>query len=171
RGPNPDQVFTWLLQKFGGERAKLKGQIDAVRYRADGFSDMWILVQRGDAAPSEGRAIDHIGWRSPGSLTTTISELKAKGVTVTSEPRPLTPAALFWVAPRVQTQSSAPPSTRNGEWPAYTADLRGSKYSALDQINGTNFNHLEVAWRFKTDNLGTRPEYKLEGTPLMVKGV
>src|SRR5204863_350278 len=34
-----------------------------------------------------------------------------------------------------------------------------------------NFNQLEVAWRFKTDNLGTRPEYKLEGTPLMVKGV
>jgi predicted enzyme related to lactoylglutathione lyase len=90
RGPNPDEVFTWLLQKFGGERTKLKGQIDAVRYRADGFSDMWILVQRGDAAPSEGRAIDHIGWRSPGSLTTTISELKGKGVTVTSEPRPLT---------------------------------------------------------------------------------
>ena len=34
-----------------------------------------------------------------------------------------------------------------------------------------NFNKLEVAWRFKTDNLGTRPEYKLEGTPIMVKGV
>src|SRR6185369_2147634 len=30
---------------------------------------------------------------------------------------------------------------------------------------------LEVAWRFKTDNLGTRPEYKLEGTPLMIGGV
>jgi quinoprotein glucose dehydrogenase len=28
-----------------------------------------------------------------------------------------------------------------------------------------------VAWRFKTDNFGTRPEYKLEGTPVMVKGV
>ena len=28
-----------------------------------------------------------------------------------------------------------------------------------------------MAWRFKTDNLGTRPEFKLEGTPLMVKGV
>ena len=53
----------------------------------------------------------------------------------------------------------------------YTADLRGSKYSPLDQINAGNFNKLEVAWRFKTDNLGTRPEYKLEGTPLMVKGV
>jgi quinoprotein glucose dehydrogenase len=28
-----------------------------------------------------------------------------------------------------------------------------------------------VAWRFKTDSLGNRPEYKLEGTPLMVNGV
>ena len=48
------------------------------------------------------------------------------------------------------------PSTKNGEWPAYTADVRGSKYSPLDQINAGNFNKLEVAWRFKTDNLGTR---------------
>ena len=53
----------------------------------------------------------------------------------------------------------------------YTADLRGSKYSPLDQINATNFSKLEVAWRFKTDNLGPRPENKLEGTPLMVKGM
>jgi len=53
----------------------------------------------------------------------------------------------------------------------YTADLRGSKYSPLDQINGSNFSKLEVAWRFKTDNLGARPEFKLEGTPLMVKGM
>jgi glucose dehydrogenase len=63
------------------------------------------------------------------------------------------------------------PTTKNGEWPYYTADVRGSRYSPLDQINGANFNQLEVAWRFKTDNLGTRPEFKLEGTPLMVKGV
>jgi quinoprotein glucose dehydrogenase len=63
------------------------------------------------------------------------------------------------------------PSTKSGEWPHYTADLKGTKYSPLDQINASNFNKLEVAWRFKTDNLGTRPEYKLEGTPIMVKGV
>ncbi len=66
---------------------------------------------------------------------------------------------------------SSAPSTKNGEWPHYTADLKGSRYSPLDQINAGNFNKLEVAWRFKTDNLGTRPEYKLEGTPLMVKGI
>jgi quinoprotein glucose dehydrogenase len=60
---------------------------------------------------------------------------------------------------------------KDTEWPTYTADLMGSKYRPLDQINASNFNKLEVAWRFKTDNLGTRPEYKLEGTPLMVNGV
>jgi quinoprotein glucose dehydrogenase len=63
------------------------------------------------------------------------------------------------------------PSTKNGEWPYYTGDLKGSKYSPLDQVNSSNFNKLEVAWRFKTDNLGPRPEYKLEGTPLVIKGV
>ena len=48
---------------------------------------------------------------------------------------------------------------------------RASRYRPLDQINAANFNKLEVAWRFKTDSLGNRPEYKLEGTPLMVNGV
>jgi len=60
---------------------------------------------------------------------------------------------------------------KDTEWPSYAADLAGTRYRPLDQINASNFNELEVAWRFKTDNLGTRPEYKLEGTPLMVNGV
>jgi len=34
-----------------------------------------------------------------------------------------------------------------------------------------NFSTLEVAWRFKTDSLGPRPEYQFESTPLMVGGV
>ena len=63
------------------------------------------------------------------------------------------------------------PSTANGEWPSYHGDNRNHHYSPLAQIDGGNFNTLEVAWRFKTDNLGNRPEYKLEGTPLMVGGV
>ncbi|HLK49623.1 MAG TPA: PQQ-binding-like beta-propeller repeat protein [Bryobacteraceae bacterium] len=61
--------------------------------------------------------------------------------------------------------------TSNGEWPAYAGDLRNFHYSPLAQINAGNFNKLEIAWRFKTDNLGNRPEYKLEATPLMVHGV
>src|SRR5260370_19541014 len=70
-----------------------------------------------------------------------------------------------------QNSAAAKPSTKNGEWPFYTADAHGTKCRPLDRINGSNFNKLEVAWRFKTDNLGPRPEFKLEGTPLMVKGV
>jgi quinoprotein glucose dehydrogenase len=57
------------------------------------------------------------------------------------------------------------------EWRSYAGDLRNFRYSALDQINASNFKNLEIAWRFKTDSLGPRPEYKLEGTPLMVDGV
>ncbi len=82
-----------------------------------------------------------------------------------------TVVGLVWISVEVSGQNTGQPSTKNGEWPAYTADIRGSRYSPLDQINATNFKKLEVAWRFKTDNLGTRPEFKLEGTPLMVKGV
>ena len=81
------------------------------------------------------------------------------------------------VAPRISGQaqpaggSSGFPSKQNGEWASYSSDVTGSRYMPLDQINASNFNKLEVAWRLKTDNLGPRPEYKLEGTPLMVKGV
>jgi len=57
------------------------------------------------------------------------------------------------------------------EWPSYAADLAGTRYRPLDQINASNFSNLEIAWRIKTDNFGDRPEYKLEGTPLMVNGV
>jgi quinoprotein glucose dehydrogenase len=60
---------------------------------------------------------------------------------------------------------------RNGEWPTYGADLGNTRYSPLDQINAGNFAKLEVAWRFKTDSLGPRPEYQFESTPLMVNGL
>jgi quinoprotein glucose dehydrogenase len=60
---------------------------------------------------------------------------------------------------------------KNGEWPTYGGDLGNTRYSALDQITAANFNKLQVAWRFKTDNLGPTIENNLEGTPLMAKGV
>src|SRR6184192_1258857 len=80
-------------------------------------------------------------------------------------------AAAVWMTARPAGQAIGAPSTKNGDWVAYTADVRGTKYMPLDQVNAANFNKLEVAWRFKTDNLGTRPEFKLEGTPLAIKGV
>src|SRR5579862_8293355 len=69
---------------------------------------------------------------------------------------------------------AAPASAQTGanvNWPVYTGDPSGSRYKPLDQINASNFSSLQVAWRFKTDNIGNRPEYKLEGTPIEVDGV
>ncbi|HXB73038.1 MAG TPA: pyrroloquinoline quinone-dependent dehydrogenase [Candidatus Acidoferrales bacterium] len=74
---------------------------------------------------------------------------------------------LLWLPGTASGQASS----KAGEWPTYGADLANSKYRPLDQINASNFGKLEVAWRFKTDSIGNRPEYKLEGTPLMVNGV
>jgi quinoprotein glucose dehydrogenase len=59
----------------------------------------------------------------------------------------------------------------NGEWRTYGGDLGNTHYSPLDQIDANNFSKLEVAWRFKTVNLGPRAEFNFEGTPLMAKGV
>jgi len=63
------------------------------------------------------------------------------------------------------------PAVTESDWPTYGADLKNTRYRPFDLITAANFNDLEIAWQFKTDNLGNRPEYKLEGTPLMVKGV
>src|SRR5712691_2732832 len=60
---------------------------------------------------------------------------------------------------------------KNGEWRSYGADTGNTHYSPLDQINGDNFYKLQLAWRFKTDNLGPRPEFNFESTPLMVNGI
>ena len=79
--------------------------------------------------------------------------------------------AIGLIMVNASAQGSGQPSTANGEWPAYNADLKGTRYSPLDQIDASNFSTLEVAWRVKTDNFGPFPEYKLEGTPIMVKGV
>jgi predicted enzyme related to lactoylglutathione lyase len=88
RAPNPEDTFTWLLANFGGERTKLKGRLDAIKYSAPNFSDMWILVQAGETTPTTGRAIDHIGWRVK-DLNAKVAELTKKGVTIETAPRPL----------------------------------------------------------------------------------
>ena len=59
----------------------------------------------------------------------------------------------------------------NGEWPHWGADLGNSKYSPLDQINRDNVKDLRIAWRWKSDNFGPRPQNNMEATPLMVGGV
>src|SRR5580704_17420449 len=74
---------------------------------------------------------------------------------------------LPWVTIAIHGQIGA----KNGEWRTYGGDLGNSHHSPLDQINADNFGKLQVVWRFNTENLGPRPEYNFEGTPLMADGV
>ena len=74
---------------------------------------------------------------------------------------------VIWATLPVAGQSGA----KSGEWTTYGGDLANTRYAALDQINAGNFDRLEVAWRFKTENLGPRPEFQFESTPLMARGV
>jgi catechol 2,3-dioxygenase-like lactoylglutathione lyase family enzyme len=63
RVPDPEASLAWYAGAFGGERTRLKGRLDAVKYSNP---DVWLLAQKGDdVAPSRGRAIDHLGWAVP----------------------------------------------------------------------------------------------------------
>jgi quinoprotein glucose dehydrogenase len=75
---------------------------------------------------------------------------------------------MAWTTMPATGQSAA---AKVGEWRSYGADLASTRYSPLDQVNASNFSKLEVAWRFKTDALGPRPEFNLQSTPLVVNGV
>jgi quinoprotein glucose dehydrogenase len=88
-----------------------------------------------------------------------------------------TPAKLASVAAALLALAAATITLRgqqrppNREWTTYGADLANTHYSPLDQINKDNFGKLEVAWRFKADALGPRPEYNWESTPLEANGM
>ena len=78
--------------------------------------------------------------------------------------------AVVWTMPASsgQSQTRRMPGPATGEWVSYAADIKGTRYMPLDQIDASNFGKLEIAWRFSTNNLGPRPEFTLQGTPLMV---
>ena len=59
----------------------------------------------------------------------------------------------------------------DGEWRSYAGEPGSTKYSPLDQINKENAKNLRIAWRFKTDNYGVRPDYNMQVTPIVANGV
>ena len=69
----------------------------------------------------------------------------------------------------------------NGEWRTYAGDHGSTKYSPLEQIDATNFDDLQVAWRWQSadgalDLESLREEQSgvsiqgLQVTPLMIEG-
>src|SRR5215813_12760679 len=97
------------------------------------------------------RRLKRLVWL-PVALTAVLGAVGVQSALSAQAPTPATPAPV-------------------GEWRTYGGDLASTRYSPLDQINKDNFNKLEVAWRFKADSFGPRPEINNEGTPLMVGGV
>ena len=71
------------------------------------------------------------------------------------------------VAPPLTAQQGA----KNGAWRYYGGDSGTTKYSPLDQINATNVKELKIAWQWKSQNSGRRPDCNWEVTPLMAGGV
>ena len=85
-------------------------------------------------------------------------------------------ATCLWIKP-----AGAQQGTESGQWREHGGDLGHTQYAPLDQINETNVNDLEIAWRWKSvdedlkesKNLEGRTYriYKNESTPLMIDGV
>jgi quinoprotein glucose dehydrogenase len=89
-----------------------------------------------------------------------------KRLRLIAPPLVLTLIGLAWMGAGLRGQAPS-----DGEWSTYGGDLASRRYRPFDQIDRNNFNNLEIAWRFKTDALGPRPEFNLQSTPLMVGGV
>ena len=56
------------------------------------------------------------------------------------------------------------------DWDQFGGNLASHRYSPLDQIDASNFNKLELAWKFNTDSLGPTPDAYFNSTPLIIKG-
>ena len=57
------------------------------------------------------------------------------------------------------------------EWRVNSGTADGRRYSPLDQINRANVQKLELAWRFRTDDMKAAPASTIQCTPIVVDGV
>ena len=70
----------------------------------------------------------------------------------------------------LQAQSAQERMNPDGEWRYQSADAWGTRYSAANMINATNFNDLEVAWIWRADNYGPVEELQFKATPQYYDG-
>jgi quinoprotein glucose dehydrogenase len=60
---------------------------------------------------------------------------------------------------------------KNSEWRYWGGDAATSHYSPLAQIDRGNVRNLRLAWRWKSENFGPRPDDDWKVTPLVIGGV
>ena len=61
--------------------------------------------------------------------------------------------------------------TADGEWRYWAGDAGSTRYAPLDQIDASNVEDLEIAWRWQARNFGPSPEGYYRVTPLYANGV
>jgi predicted enzyme related to lactoylglutathione lyase len=84
RVKDPEATLAWYQQQFGGERAKLRGKVDGVR-----FNGVWLFAMSSGAdTPPPPTAIMLVALRV-GDVDTALKNLNANGVKTASEPREL----------------------------------------------------------------------------------
>jgi len=76
--------------------------------------------------------------------------------------RILLPLVLLFLA-ACGEQTNLTDQAQSGEWRHHGSDHASTKYSPLDQIDASNFNQLEVAWRWQSADLRINPD-QLYGT-------
>ena len=88
---NPEATLKWYQNVFGGQSDSLKGRMTGLRY-----GSVWLLIDKANEgltlSATQGRSIDHLGFAFD-DLDAAAAEMKKKGITFQSEPRPFTNAA------------------------------------------------------------------------------
>jgi len=81
--PDPESTLQWYADNFGGSSEQFGGALPGLNY-----GDVWLLVAQARSAvvPTQGRALDHLGWRYQ-DLAAASETLKANGVKFAMEPR------------------------------------------------------------------------------------
>jgi catechol 2,3-dioxygenase-like lactoylglutathione lyase family enzyme len=98
RVPDPEATLKWYQDVFGGERGKLKGRIDGLRYRtipegyggvsrsAKSHGDIWLLAARGEKLePTDERVIHDLAFQVE-DIKQSVTGFKSKGAPVVKEP-------------------------------------------------------------------------------------
>jgi catechol 2,3-dioxygenase-like lactoylglutathione lyase family enzyme len=84
---DPESTLLWYQKFFGGELAKLKGEIDGLL-----LGDAWVLVSEhisGSPAPTQGRTLDHLGFVVP-DLSVATLDFQEQGIDIEFDPLDLT---------------------------------------------------------------------------------
>ena len=79
---------------------------------------------------------------------------------------------LFACSPEISQENASP----EGDWRHHGGNHNSDKYAPLDQIDGSNFSELELAWRYRSPDLDlpedlAYPTGDYRAVPLVVNGI